>query len=559
MEFSQIALLLVVAAGFGVIAKIFKQPLIIGYLLAGFFLARFGFIHDQSQFAALAQIGVALLLFLLGVEMRLSELPSIGKVAIVTGLGQITFTSLIGYGIARILGYSTVASVYIAIALTFSSTIIMVKLLSEKKDLTSLYGRISIGFLLVQDFVAVIILMFLAGFGRGDLTTNGFLLIGVKAVFLMASVFFLSKKILPRFFYKITEGSNELLFIVSVAWALGVAAFVHGPMGFSIEIGGFLAGIALSNLPEHLQIASKTRPLRDFFLTLFFILLGTELVVSGNILPILFPATIFSLFVLVGNPLIVLILLGALGYKARTGFLSGLTVAQISEFSLILIAMGATFGHVNENEVALVVLVGVVTMVVSTYMIVGSEKLYKKLSKYLKFFQRGKTNEKYSGSTHEFRNHIVIVGADNTGGKLVKYFKKIGKEFVVVDFDPRINKKLLDHDVPIIFGDIEDPEVYDLARVSKSEMVISTIANLEVNLTVLSEINSLPKRPLSLFTAKSHDEAFKLYKKGATYVIVPDVVAGDYIRKVLEIPGMGKKRLTKMGKSHKTKIIKTIS
>jgi Kef-type K+ transport system membrane component KefB len=559
MDFSHIAIILVVAAGFGIVAKIFKQPLIIGYLLAGFFLAYFGVIDEAGDLTSLGQIGVALLLFLLGVEMKLSELPSIGKAALITGIGQITFTSLIGYFIAILLGYSSLSSIYIAVALTFSSTIIMVKLLSEKKDLSSLYGRISIGFLLVQDFVAVVILMFLAGLGQGGTDVMKFVLIAVKALILISSVWILSRKILPRFFYKITEGSNELLFIVSVAWALGVAAFVSGPMGFSFEIGGFLAGIALSNLPEHLQIASKTKPLRDFFLTIFFVLLGTKLVISGSILPILAPAGIFSLFVLIGNPFIVLIILGILGYKARTGFLSGLTVAQISEFSLILVAMGASFGHLGEEEVALVVLVGVVTMVVSTYMILGSDKLYKRLRSTLTIFERKSTSEKYLSSPTEFKNHTVIVGSDNTGKKLVSYFKKLGTTFVVVDFDPRVYEYLYNKSVPVVFGDVEDPEVYDLAGISKSDIVVSTIANLEVNLTLLEELKFLKKKPITIFTAKTHDEAVKLYNKGATYVVVPDVTAGDYIKRVLDIPGMGKKRLTKMGETHNKRLLKLIS
>lgn len=265
MDFSQIAVLTVTAGVFGIIAKSFKQPLLIGYLFAGIILAYFGLIHDADTFSGLGQVGVTLLLFLLGLEMNLSELPTIGKTALITGFGQIIFTSLFGFIIATLLGYPLVPAIYISVALTFSSTIIMVKLLSEKKDLNSLYGRISVGFLLVQDFVAVVILMFLASMSEGSISTvGGFYFVLLKGILLLLATWVLAKRILPKFFEKISTDSTELLFIVSIAWALGVSAFVDGPLGFTPEIGGFLAGIALSNLPEHLQISSRTRPLRDF-------------------------------------------------------------------------------------------------------------------------------------------------------------------------------------------------------------------------------------------------------------------------------------------------------
>lgn len=556
MEFSQIALLLVVAGAFGVIAKFLKQPLLVGYLFAGLFLGLTGAIGDSRALDSLSQIGVALLLFLLGLEMNLRELPTIGKVALVTGIGQITFTSLIGYLIARFLGFENLPSIYIAVALTFSSTIIMVKLLSEKKDLSSLYGKIAIGFLLVQDFVVVIILMFLAGLGRGETSAIGYGLTGIKALILFALVWILSHKVLPKFYGKVVGGSSELVFIVSIAWALGAAAFVAGPMGFSLEIGGFLAGLALSNVPEHLQIASKTRPLRDFFLTIFFLLLGTKLVVSGGILAVAFPAVILSLFVLIGNPIIVLIIMGILRYKKRTSFLAGLTVAQISEFSLILMSMGLILGHVAESEVAMVVLVGVITMTASTYMILGADKIFKKIGRHLSVFERKQTKEAAYVTNLKLADHFVLVGCDRTGSSLIKYFARKELEFLVVDFNPSVFRKLTAKNTPVIFGDINDPEIFELAGVGSAKMVISTTDSLETNLTLIEQVHAEKTKPTLMFTSSTKDQAIKLYEKGATFVVVPGIVAGDYINHLLNIPGMGKKRLTKMGESHFNRLLK---
>lgn len=555
MEFTQIAALLVVAGIFGIAAKLFKQPLLVGYLFAGVVLGIFGIVSDLEVFSVMGKIGVTLLLFLLGLEMNIREFPSIGKVALITGVGQILFTSTIGFLIALSLGFSVLPSIYIAIALTFSSTIIMVKLLSEKKDLASLYGKIAVGFLLVQDFVAVIIIMFLAGVGNGKISASEFGVFALKAILLLASVWILSKKVLPSFFEKIIAGSPELIFITSISWALGIASIVAGPLGFTLEIGGFLAGLALSNLPEHLQIASKTRPLRDFFLIIFFLLLGAQLSVTGGVAPIIVPSLVFSIFVLIGNPIIILCILGMLGYRKRTSFMAGLTVAQISEFSLILMAMGLTLGHVSDNEVSLVVFVGVITMTISTYAILGADIIYSKVRKYLNVFERKVTKESVYIDKKDFRNHIILVGCDRTGKSLAAYFVRKNIDFLVVDFNPKIVRRLTAEKIPVVFGDINDSDIIEAASVDKASMVISTISNYSDDITLLEYIRSLKPRPTTIFTAQTKFEAVRLYENGADYVVVPEIVAGDYIRHLFEIPGMGKNRLVKMGKKHFNRLL----
>jgi Kef-type K+ transport system membrane component KefB len=548
-DFAQIAALLVVAGVFGIFAKLFKQPLLIGYLFAGLFLAFTGVVTESQSLQSLGQVGVTLLLFLLGLEMNVSDIPEIGKTALVTGLGQIFFTSGLGFIIAYLIGFGLLPSVYIAVALTFSSTIIMVKLLSGKKDLSSLYGRIAVGFLLIQDFVAILILMFLSSLGKGEQTYAQYLFTGAKAVVLITFTVFLSKKIIPYIFDKLIATSQELLFIVSIAWALGFASFVAGPLGFTLEIGGFLAGLALSNLGEHHQVASKTRSLRDFFLTIFFLLLGMQMVVDVGFSEIIAPAVLFSLFVLVGNPLIVLVIMGILGYKKRTSFLAGLTVAQISEFSLILMSMGLSLGHVGENEVAMVVLVGVVTMTISTYMITGSEELYKKLQNYLSIFEREKPRERALVKKLEKSGHIVLIGADRTGSIIKKYLRNKEKQFVVIDYNPKIFNRLTADNIPVIFGDVADKEILEASGIDKADMIISTIPSLEDNLTVLEEVKEI-RDMTTIFTAQMKSEAIRLYENGASYVTVPDVIAGEHIRHVLSHHGKKKGRIEKLGKAN---------
>jgi len=555
MEFSQIAVLLTIAGIFGITARFFKQPLLIGYLLAGIFLGTSGVISDTHMISSLGQIGVTLLLFLLGLEMNLTELPSLGKVALLTGIGQITFTSTIGFFLARLLGFGVLPSIYVAIALTFSSTIIMVKLLSEKKDLSSLYGKIAVGFLLVQDFVAIAILVFLSGVGEGGIGAVQYIFIAIKLIILFVVVWILSKRLLPTIVDKFIASSPELLFIVSIAWALGFASLVAGPIGFTLEIGGFLAGLALSNLPEHLQIASRTKPLRDFFLTLFFLYLGTQLMLGPGVLAILPAAIILSAFVIIGNPLIVLTIMGFLGYKKRTSFLAGLTVAQISEFSLIIVIMGKGLGHLTQEHVALVVMVGVITMTISTYLILGADKVYRHTKKYLSIFERGGKREKAFVVESKLEDHIVLVGCDRAGKAIAAYLLKKNIPFLVVDFNPDVFKRLTAENIPVIFGDITDEEILEASNIEKARMVISTTSNLEDNITLIAHLKSIRNSLVSVFTALMRSEAVKLYEAGANYVIVPDVVAGDHIKHILRAYGTRGKRLSKAGKLHFNRLI----
>jgi Kef-type K+ transport system membrane component KefB/voltage-gated potassium channel Kch len=547
MEFAQIALLLVVAAIAGIFARLLKQPLLLGYLFAGFVLSYLGLVSHSATFSGLGQIGVTLLLFLLGLEMNLGDLPSIGKVALITGLGQIVATVSLGFLLSLGLGLPILPAAYISVALTFSSTIVIIKLLSEKKDLGSLYGKISIGLLLIQDLVAIIVLMFLSGLGR-EVTASSYGLIFVKGLILIIATWVLSKKILPAIFDKFLSSSSELLFISSIAWALGVAALVGGPLGFTLEIGGFMAGLALSGLPEHLQIATKARPLRDFFLAIFFIVLGTQLVI-GNFAVILFPVVALSLFVILIDPLIVLIILGLLGYSKRTALYVGLTMTQISEFSLILVAMGKNLGHINDTHVSIVVLVGIITMTVSTYLIMGADKIYKHVKKYIGIFERGKSKETALNTQKEMDDHVVLVGAGRTGRTVMNFLIKRKIPFVVLDFNPGVFTKLTAENIPVILGDGTDEDILELSALSKAKLLISTTSDIRDNQVILEIIKGFHFKPTTIFTSASREDGLLLYEKGADYVLVPHTVGGEHIRHLIATYGVGSDRIKKLGKA----------
>ena len=533
--YTELTLIIVLAAGLSIFFRFLRQPPILAYILAGVILGPLGIIHLQGKevITSLAEIGITLLLFMLGLELRFSELKSVGKVSIITGLAQILFTSVVGYSLSIFLGFSPIVSLYVSIALTFSSTIIIVKLLSDKKDLQSLYGKISVGFLLVQDFVAIVALIFLSGFtGGGPLSFLEFFTIILKAVVLFGWVILLSWHFLPYLINKISH-SPETLFLFSIAWAFGLSALVTSPLiGFSIEIGGFLAGLALANSLENYQIISRVRPLRDFFITIFFVTLGTRLLIS-DFSEILIPGVILSAFVLIGNPIIVMIIMGALGYRKRTGFMAGLTVAQISEVSLILMIMGNRIGHVSDQAVSLVTFVGAITFVISTYMILNNNYLYKLLSPFLDIFERSNVREKRIPS-EKIKDHVVLIGVRRMGESILEALKKDEKtKIVAVDFNPDIVETLKEDGVISFYGDIADEEIQELAQIDKAKLVISTVSDLEDNLLLLKSIKNLKKKPKVVLLALEKHEARELYKEGADYVVIPHIAGGHHLAKIL--------------------------
>ncbi len=528
-----LAIIFLLAAALSLAARLLKQPLILAYLATGVVGAVFGLITFSAEgtLQIFSSLGVMFLLFLIGLEINYSTIRSVGRVSLILGLAQIAFTSLIGFGIARLFQFPIVPSLYIAVALTFSSTIIILKLLSEKRDENSLYGRISIGFLLVQDFVAIIILVFLTGLqGEGSFSFLQIFFTLIQGAVLFGAMLFLGQRILPSVFHRASH-SQELLFLVALAWVFLMVSIVER-LGFSIEMGGFLAGLALANSSEHFQIAARVKPLRDFFILVFFVILGFSLASSG-VGQVGFPVIVFSLFVLFGNPLIVLIIMGIMGYRKRTSFLTGLTVAQISEFSLVLVALGARLGHLSPEVVALVTAVGVITITVSTYFIIYSDTLYRYLSSLLSIFERKKVAER--DSPDPGAKSILLIGCHRTGQSIALHLPK--KDLLIVDFDPEVVRELERRGFSHVFGDIADPDIASRIPLESMKIVISTSPSMEDNLLVLSLFSgiSAKARPRIILRAEDDEGARALYRRGADYVLFPNFTAGQYLGKTIAI------------------------
>ncbi len=527
----ELAVMLVLASVLGIILRILKQPLLLAYLATGIVIGSYSYLSmgEGDTIETFSTLGVMFLLFLVGLEMDYKSLKKIGKLSLAIGLGQVIFTSIGGFLIGYYaFGFDFFASIYIAIALTFSSTVIIIKLLSDKGSLTSLHGRAAVGLLLVQDLVVILILIGLNAIAiEGGIDILSLLQTAVGGVALFIIMLLLGRNIFPFIFSRVAK-SQELLFLVTLAWLLFFSVTVE-QFGFSIEIAGFLGGVALANSAEKYHIASKVRPLRDFFVLVFFVFLGSLMVVS-DFEGLLFPIALFSLFVLIGNPLIVMTIMGIMRYKKRTSFLTGVTVAQISEFSLIFATLGLALGHITDQIFALIAAVGVVTITLSTYLIIYAEKVFPYISRFLSIFE--KKNAHQEEKDLNISKPIILIGAHRTGRGILKNLKK--ENFLVAEFDPVIIDELKERGIDCLFADIKDPHFFEDLNLTKTKLIISTSPSLEDNLTIIKKVGAINKNITIISRAENENEALILYKEGVDYTLLPHFLAGKYLSEIID-------------------------
>jgi Kef-type K+ transport system membrane component KefB len=480
--FTEVALLLVMAAGVGIIGIMLRQPLIVSFIAVGLIAgpSALDVVHSDEQIGLLSELGIAVLLFLVGIKLDVKLIRSLGAVSVMTGLGQVVFTAFFGYLIGLALGLGHVTSLYVAVALTFSSTIIIVKLLSDKREIDALHGQIALGFLIVQDLVVVLAMVVLSAIGVGAPGQDGghgggsILSVLASGVALVAAVILFVRYLANPLTERLAR-APELLVIFAIALAAMFAA-IGDIVGLGKEVGGLMAGVALASTTYRETIAARLAPLRDFLLLFFFIALGATLDLSllgAHVIG----AVVFSVFVLIGNPLIVLAIMGAMGYRKRTGFLAGLTVAQISEFSLIFVAMGVSLGHVRDDALGLVTMVGLVTIAASTYMITYSHQLYAWCEPLLGVFERkGTPREPSEAGEHRGNTYTVIIfGLGRFGTAIGIRLKKRGIRVLGVDFNPLAIKRWRELGLETEFGDATDPEFVSELPLAHAEWIVSTV------------------------------------------------------------------------------------
>ncbi|MCP9941181.1 cation:proton antiporter [Cyanobium sp. ATX 6E8] len=527
--FHELAAILGIAGVIGVLALKLRQPLIISYILTGIVVgpAVLGWSSGGSEIKLLSSIGISVLLFVVGLKLDVGLIRSVGPVALATGLGQIVFTALFGFLLCLGLGFAPVKAIYIAVCLTFSSTIIIVKLLSDKREIDSLHGRIAVGFLVVQDIAVILAMILLTSFanaGGGGFVSQALRLLLVGTAFVLGTAATM-RWVMPPLLGRLAQ-NQELLVLFAVVWAVGLAALADS-VNFSKEVGAFLGGVSIASTPYREAIASRLTGLRDFLLLFFFIDLGSGLSLSAAGLQ-LGPALVLSVFVLVGNPLIVVAIMGAMGYRRRTGFLAGLTVAQISEFSLILAALGLQLGQLREGEVSLITLVGVITIGLSTYMILGSDRLYGWLQAPLRMFERSTPFSEISGSASgPVRADVVLLGLGRFGSAIYRQLQTHRLSILGIDFDPQALRLAAAHGLPVQYGDSEDPEFTATLPLSSATVVVSTLPSLKSNAAIRHGLETAGFQGRFIATAHDEAEVVKLEAIGAQRTLLPFLDAAE--------------------------------
>ena len=546
--FLELSLVIIVVFLVSVVMRLLRQPLLIGYIAAGVLVGPlvFNIVHTSDTLDIFAHFGIALLLFIIGLGLNPKIIKEVGKTAVLTGVAQIVFTTGIGWLIVRALGYDPLLALYISIALAFSSTIIVMKLLSDKKENHRLYAKISIGFLLIQDIFATLILIAVAALSSEELSGALAYELAVKGLVLASGLWLAAAWLLPKL-KSLIGGNQEFLFIFSIAWGLGIGALFHSS-GFSLEVGALAAGVALASQPYAVEIASRLRPLRDFFIIMFFVSLGTAIQFSvlAEIVP---QAVLLSLFVLIGNPLIVMVIMGSMGFTKKTGFKAGLAVAQISEFSLIFIALvGASLETgLNEKVLGLITLVALITITLSSYMIIYADRIYEMVAHSLGVFERKDVKrERRVGQQPE----LLLIGYVKGGEQFVKAFKELNRPYLIVDYNPEIIDHLEQSSLPHAYGDISDLELVEELGLHKIKLLISTLNEFSVNQFLANYLGRRSPETIFICSADTPAQASELYELGVSYVMLPHYIGGEKILSFIKRSGIDKQAFARYRDKH---------
>jgi len=545
--FTQLSIIIVIGGVISVLMRLLKQPLIIGYILTGIIVGPsvLGLIHDKTVFEAYSQIGITLLLFIIGLGLNIGVIKSLGKVSLTTAATLLTAVGGMGVLAGFLLGFTSTEALIIGFALFFSSTIIILKVLSDKRELSRLHGQIALGVILVDDVVATFALLFVAAAGTaGGLGLYDIALLIAKGLGLGLGLYIFSAKLMPLFI-KFLAGSQELLFIFTIAWGFGVAT-LFDIAGFSHEVGALFAGVSLASLPYATEMAARLKPLRDFFIVLFFVVLGENLGFQA-LQQSLVPALILSLIVIIGKPLFVMSSLGALGYTKLTSFKAAINLSQISEFSIILVVYAAGVGLVGDQLTAIITLVALITISTSTYLMKYDDAIYSLLESKLHIFERKNVKE------HERKRQsypIILFGYHRGGHEFLQAFRDMKQRYLVVDYDPEVIEHLDRQGVRSTYGDATDEELLHEINAHKAKLVVSTVSDMGVNRSLLGYLRYHNPTAVFICHANGYDEAADLYRHGATYVMLPHFLGSERIGGFIRKHGFNHKAFEVYRKQH---------
>jgi len=469
-------------------------------------------------------------LFLVGLELELKKLKSVGWVSGIGGTLQTFSVFMIGYFVAQMLMYSQIQAMYLGLIVTFSSTMVAIKLLADKKELNTLHGKIVIGILLVQDIIAILLILVLTSLSQ---FSGGFVipLFIIKALAIAVVTILLSKYAFP-YVFKFAASSRELLFLMSISVCF-LFAFIFHYLGFSIIIGAFVAGVALGNLPYNIEIISRVTSLRDFFAILFFVSLGLNFMMV-DFSSIIIPLVIFTVAVVFVKPLVIMVITSFFGFSKKTAFFSGMSLAQVSEFSLIIVAIGLEFGHISHDLFSLVTLLTIITIALTSYFIKFNNFIYNKFSSVLSIFNIISRENKLDYIPQKKTFDVILCGYDNIGYSIFKRLKHMRKSFIVIDYNPDVIKKLRARRVPCMYGDLGDIGTISRLNFKDAKIIISTVPNANYNKLLLKTARAKNKKSMIFVTSDDMDQALDMYNLGADYVILPHFLGAEHVSVLLE-------------------------
>lgn len=526
------ALIIVTAAVLGAVARKTRQPTVIAYIVTGLILGPFflDIIAETEATQLLGELGLSFLLFLIGLEIKLEEIRKLLSEVTVIALVQMAVSALLGYLTGQAFGFSVIESLFVGAAFTFSSTAVVVKLLSAKDEISTLPGKIGVGVLLVQDVAVVLLLALLST----NASTASQILVSVAEIAVMISIiagisYLSSEKLLPKVFKKVSE-NRQAFFIHGVTWAF-LFISLSEYLGVSTEIGAFFAGLSLAQLPYSQELIEEIRPLTDFFMAVFFINIGLGL--TGNALSTyMFEAFLAAGILMLGKFGVLFGVIDRLKFTPETSLKSALNLSQMSEFSLILGALGVSQGMISAEIFGFISLTMIITVGFSSYFIVFNERIYRRIEHIL---ARIDSDAKEDVEVEALENHALIVGYDFVGRRSAEILEDTFDQVMVVDRNPGNVDELSRSDYEYIYGDFSHGEIRNASQIERADFILSLIPDATVNRKIVEEAG--PEATVFV-KANSLEGAAELYDLGAHYVIQKNELAGEkmgeYVKLYLE-------------------------
>ncbi len=525
---SDFALIVLTAVALGYLFRLSGQPTIVAYIFTGIVLGPvfLDVITAGELVELMAELGLGFLLFLLGLKLRIDDIREILRPVINIAIWQTVLQTALAFVVAYALGFTLIQTTIIALATVFGATPIIVKVLADKDELTSLPGKIDVGVLILQDIYLVVLLAIL---GAESFEDPGTIAINIGEIFLlMAGIgvfsYLAARHVLPELF-RVVAGDREAFFIVGIAWAF---LFIYGSMALdlSIEVGAFLAGLSLAQVEYTTELTERVRPLTDLFMVVFFSSIGLR-IAADDLFAFWQEAVVASAALMIGNFLIMFYLIDREEFTPETSFLGSINMVQVSEFSLVVGALAVQQEFIDEPILGYLSLMAIMTMSLSTYLIKYNHQLYDVTKP---VWDRFESEEKRDVSVRSHREHAVVIGLDDVTEPVLPVLQKAVGDVVIVDRNPETSERFDDTPYDVIYGDFKHGELRKEAGLGRASVVVSS--------SVQSDINEIAIRDsaadaLVIVESDDVDAAVDLYEAGAHYVTIPTILAGVQIRNYL--------------------------